>query len=487
MNVSELISGCDVVALKGDRVAEVTTITSDSRTVVPGSLFIAVEGICTDGHAYIGKAIEQGAVAVVYDKPMIEEYFSRVTYVQVKSSAIALAQIAGEWYGHPSKNLKLVGVTGTNGKTTVATLLYNLFRRMGYPAGLLSTVANYVNDEKYATTHTTLDPISLNGLLSQMVDAGCEYAFIEVSSHAIHQKRTYGLHFVGGVYTNLTQDHMDYHKNMLEYRDVKKSFFDSLPEEAFALVNSDDRNGAIMLQNTKAKSKTYSVRGMGDFKARVFEKHFDGSDVEFNGKALSVQFVGLFNVYNLLAVYGAALMLGMEEEEVLRVLTLLTPVAGRFETIRSSKGVTAIVDYAHTPDALTNVLDAIHEVLQGRGNLLTVVGCGGNRDRTKRPLMAIEAVRLSDRALFTSDNPRFEEPEAILQDMLDGLSEEQQGSVLTIVDRREAIKTACLLAKPGDVVLIAGKGHEDYQEVKGVRYPFDDRVEVVKVFQMLDN
>ncbi len=487
MNVSELISGCNVIALKGNQGSEVTTITSDSRTVVPGSLFIAVEGICTDGHSYIGKAIEQGAVAVVYDKPMIEEYFSRVTYVQVENSAIALAQIAAEWYGHPSEKLKLVGVTGTNGKTTVATLLYKLFLHLGHPAGLLSTVANYVNDEKHATTHTTLDPISLNGLLSKMVEAGCEYAFMEVSSHAIHQKRTYGLHFAGGVYTNLTQDHMDYHKNMLEYRDVKKSFFDHLPEEAFALVNRDDRNGAIMIQNTKATSKTYSVRGMGDFKARVFEKHFDGSDVEFNGKALSVRFVGLFNIYNLLAVYGSALLLKMDEEEVLRILTLLTPVAGRFETIRSPKGVTAIVDYAHTPDALTNVLNAIHEVLQGRGDLITVVGCGGNRDRTKRPLMAIEAVRLSDRAIFTSDNPRFEEPEAILQDMLDGLSEEQKRVTLTITDRREAIKTACMLAKPGDVVLVAGKGHEDYQEVKGVRYPFDDRIEVKKAFHMLGN
>lgn len=482
-----MIENCKVIAFKGDREATVASITSDSRTVMEGSLFIAVEGICTDGHAYIGKAIEQGAVAVVYDKPMIEEYFSKVTYIQVEDSAVALARIASEWYGNPSQKIKLVGVTGTNGKTTIATLLYQLFRRSGYRAGLLSTVANYVNDEKFATTHTTLDPIALNELLQKMVKAGCDYAFMEVSSHAIHQKRTYGLHFVGGVYTNLTQDHLDYHKNMLEYRDVKKSFFDNLPAEAFALINSDDRNGAIMVQNTKALKKNYSVKGMADFKARVFEKHFDGSDIEINGKGLTVQFVGLFNVYNLLAVYGTATLLGLEEEEVLRLLTLLRPVAGRFETIRSPRGFTVIVDYAHTPDALSNVLNAIHEVLESQGRVITVVGCGGNRDRTKRPIMALEAVQQSDKAIFTSDNPRFEEPAEILQDMLDGLSEEQKRDTLTIADRREAIKTACMLAQPGDVILIAGKGHEDYQEIKGVKHHFDDKEEVEKVFSSISN
>lgn len=482
-----MIQNCKVIAFKGDRKATVASITSDSRTVMEGSLFIAVEGICTDGHAYIGKAIEQGAVAVVYDKPMIEEYFSKVTYIQVADSAVALARIASEWYGNPSQKIKLVGVTGTNGKTTIATLLYQLFLRIGYRAGLLSTVANYVNDEKFATTHTTLDPIALNELLQKMVKAGCDYAFMEVSSHAIHQKRTYGLHFVGGVYTNLTQDHLDYHKNMLEYRDVKKSFFDNLPAEAFALINSDDRNGAIMVQNTKALKKSYSVKGMADFKARVFEKHFDGTDIEINGKGLTVQFVGLFNVYNLLAVYGTATLLGLEEEEVLRLLTLLRPVAGRFETIRSPRGFTVIVDYAHTPDALSNVLNAIHEVLESQGRVITVVGCGGNRDRTKRPIMALEAVQQSDKAIFTSDNPRFEEPAEILQDMLDGLSEEQKRDTLTIADRREAIKTACMLAQPGDVILIAGKGHEDYQEIKGVKHHFDDKEEVEKVFSSISN
>lgn len=487
MRLATLIESCKIVSLRGNDAAEITAVTSDSRHVVPGALFIAVEGICTDGHSYIGKAIEQGAAVVVYDKPMIEEYFSRVTYLQVKNSAVALAQIANAWYGNPSRQLKLVGVTGTNGKTTIATLLWQLFRNQGHAAGLISTVANYVDGEKYPTTHTTPDPLTLNALLRQMVDAGCGYAFMEVSSHAIHQKRIDALHFAGGIFTNLTQDHLDYHKNMLEYRNVKKLFFDNLPEDAFALTNLDDRNGTVMLQNTPATKKSYSVMGMADFKARIFEKHFDGTDIEINGKELVVQFVGVFNVYNLLAVYGASLLLGLNEEEVLRELSLLQPVAGRFQTIRSPKGYTAIVDYAHTPDALSNVLRAIHEVLGKRGQIITVVGCGGNRDRTKRPIMAREAAERSDKVLLTSDNPRFEEPEDILRDMVEGLDREQQQAALTIVDRREAIKTACALAQQGDVILIAGKGHEDYQEIKGVKYHFDDREEVEMIFSSHHN
>lgn len=483
MNLSRLIAKCNVISIKGDAEVEVKSITSDSRQVQPGALFIAVEGICTDGHSYIGKAIEQEASVVVYDKPVIEEYFSRVTYVQVENSAIALALIASEWYGNPSERLQLVGVTGTNGKTTVASLLYGMFRHLGFRAGLLSTVSNYVNDEKYPTTHTTLDPITLNSFLRKMVDAGCTHAFMEVSSHAIHQKRVHGLHFAGGIFTNLTQDHLDYHKNMLEYRNVKKSFFDSLPSEAFALTNIDDKNGQVMVQNTKAKIYTYSVKNMADFKARIFEKHFEGTDIEINGRHLTVQFVGIFNVYNLLAVYGASRLLGLDEEDVLKTLSVLKPVAGRFQTLHSPKGFTAIVDYAHTPDAITNVLNAIHEVLDRKGSVITVVGSGGNRDKTKRPIMAREAVKLSDKVIFTSDNPRFEEPEDILNDMLAGLSEEEKADTLTIVDRREAIKTACALAKKGDVVLIAGKGHEDYQEVKGVKHHFDDREEVEKIFK----
>lgn len=482
MKLSKLLEKCKVISIKGDEDVEVLSITSDSRSVDKGSLFIAVEGIFTDGHSYLGKAIEQDVAVVVYDKPLIDEYFSRVTYVQVENSADALAQIASEWYGNPSSELKLVGVTGTNGKTTIATLLYNTFRMLGFPAGLISTVGNYVDDEFFATTHTTPDSITINSYLRKMVDAGCEYAFMEVSSHAIHQKRVGCLKFVGGVFTNLTQDHLDYHKNMLDYRDVKKSFFDILPSDAFALTNSDDRNGAVMLQNTKARKYNYSLKGMADFKARVFEKHFDGSDIEINGKELTVLFVGLFNVYNLLAVYGTGVLLGLNEDELLRTLSMLKPVAGRFQTIRSPKNITAIIDYAHTPDALSNVLNAVNEVLGDDGKLITVVGCGGNRDRTKRPLMAREAVQLSDRAVFTSDNPRFEDPMDIINDMLDGLSEEQRRIALTIMDRREAIKTACALAQPGDVVLIAGKGHEDYQEVKGVKHHFDDQEEVENIF-----
>lgn len=481
MKLEKLLSNIRIVNIHGEENVDVENITSDSRQVQKGSLFVAVEGISTDGHDYIGKAIEQDVQVVVYDKPMFEEYFSRVTYVQVENSAEALAQIASTWFGNPSRELQLVGVTGTNGKTTVATLLHRMFRQLGYGAGLLSTVANYVNDDSYPTTHTTLDPITLNSFLRKMADAGCEYAFMEVSSHAIHQKRVHGLKFAGGIFTNLTQDHLDYHKNMLEYRNVKKAFFDTLPETAFALTNADDKNGQVMLQNTKAKKYTYSVKGLADFKARIFEKHFDGTEIEINGRQLIAQFVGIFNVYNLLAVYGASVLLGQDEEEVLRILSVLKPVAGRFQTLRSPQGFTAIVDYAHTPDALTNVLNAIHEVLEQKGNIITVVGCGGNRDKTKRPIMAREAVELSNKVILTSDNPRFEEPQDILNDMIAGLNDEQRRSTLTIVDRREAIKTACALANPHDVILIAGKGHEDYQEIKGVKHHFDDKEEVEKI------
>ncbi len=484
MKLSQLIEKCNVAAINGNDSVTVENITADSRQVQKGSLFVAVEGINTDGHDYIGKAIEQGAIAIVYDKPMIEEYFSRVTYVRVENSHEALAEIAAAWFGYPSGELRLVGVTGTNGKTTVASLLYQMFRKLGYGAGLLSTVANFVNEESYPTTHTTLDPITLNSFLRKMVDAGCEYAFMEVSSHAVHQKRIHALKFEGGVFTNLTQDHLDYHKNMLEYRNAKKAFFDFLQADAFALTNTDDKNGQIMLQNTKARKYGYSVKGMTDFKGKIFEKHFDGTEIEINGRSLIVQFVGAFNVYNLLAVYGATVLLGQNEEEVLRILSTLKPVAGRFQTIRSAKGVTAIVDYAHTPDALTNVLNAIHEVLGQKGRIITVVGCGGNRDRTKRPIMAREAVKLSDHVILTSDNPRFEEPQDIINDMIAGLNDEQRRATLSVVDRREAIKTACALAVSGDIVLVAGKGHEDYQEIKGVKHHFDDKEEVEKIFEI---
>lgn len=484
MELNQLLLNTKIISVHGDRDIDVKEICSDSRRVEPGFLFVAVAGICTDGHDYISKAIEKGATVVVYDKAMIEEYFSRVTYIQVEDSAKALAEIAAAWYDYPSKQLQLVGITGTNGKTTVATLLYNTVRKLGFAAGLLSTVCNYVNDEAYPTTLTTLDAISLNKYLRKMVDAGCEYAFMEVSSHAIHQQRTHFLEFVGGVFTNLTQDHLDYHKNMLDYLNVKKQFFDNLPKSAFALTNVDDKNGRVMLQNTKASQYTYSVKKLGDYKARIFEKHFDGTDIEINDKELTVQFVGVFNVYNLLAVYGTALLLGLPADEVLVTLSTLKPVAGRFQTIRSSNDVTAIVDYAHTPDALINVLEAIHQVLNNKGEIITVVGCGGNRDKTKRPIMARESVERSDRVILTSDNPRFEEPQDILNDMLTGLTHQQQQQTINILDRREAIKTAINLAKPGDVVLIAGKGHETYQDIKGVKHHFDDSEVVAECFEV---
>ncbi len=481
MKLQDLLKNVDVLEIKGNDNIEVSDIQTDSRKSDENSLFIAIKGVQVDGHQYASSAIKQGAIVIVHDED-IDTSKKGVTYVKVAHSAEAAGIIATTWYGNPSEKLKLVGVTGTNGKTTTATLLYDVFRKLGYKAGLLSTVANYIDGEVLPATHTTPDPLTLNHLLNQMVEKGCEYAFMEASSHAIHQRRVSGLTFSGGIFTNLTQDHLDYHGTMEEYLKAKKKFFDDLPSSAFALTNGDDKNGAVMLQNTKAKKYSYSVRGLADFKARIIEKHFDGTAVEFDGREVQLQFVGVFNVYNLLAVYAAATLLSQKPEEVLVVLSTLKPVAGRFETIRSPQGFTAIVDYAHTPDALTNVLEAIHEVLDGNGRVITVVGCGGNRDKTKRPIMAREAVRLSDQAILTSDNPRYEEPQAIINDMADGLNSEQMKKTLLIVEREQAIKTACMIAKEGDVVLIAGKGHEDYQDVKGVKYHFDDREVVRNIF-----
>lgn len=480
MKLQELVSNIqvDIIDTHGDKDVDVKGIASDSRKVSEGFAFIAAQGVQVDGHEFISKAIESGAKVIIYDRDIADTVLG-VTYVKVKDSADAIGKLASAWFGNPSQKLQLVGVTGTNGKTTTATLLYKMFRQLGYGAGLLSTVCNYVNDDEYPATHTTPDPISLNEFLAKMVDDGCEYAFMEVSSHAIHQKRISGLLFRGGIFTNLTQDHLDYHKTMQEYLKAKKLFFDNLPESAFALTNVDDKNGLVMLQNTKAEKHTYSVKSLGDFKARILEKHFDGTAIEINGRELEVQFVGVFNVYNLLAVYGASILLGQDIEKVLVILSTLKSVAGRFETIRSKDGFTAIVDYAHTPDALTNVLNAIHDVLDGGGRVISVVGCGGNRDKTKRPIMAQESVTLSDQVILTSDNPRFEEPQSIIDDMVAGLDPVQMKKTLCIVEREQAIKTACALAKSGDVILIAGKGHEDYQDVKGVKHHFDDR-EVVK-------
>ena len=474
MVLEELIKGLKTVSVCGQTDIEITGVNIDSRRIKEGHLFIAQRGTKVDGHKFIPKAIELGANAVLCEL-LPEEKAEGVTYVQVESTEDVAGKVATIFYGDPSRKLKLVGVTGTNGKTTIATLLYNMFRKLGYKCGLLSTVCNYIEDEAVPADHTTPDPIELNYLLSRMVDAGCQYAFMECSSHAIAQKRIGGLDFAGGLFTNLTRDHLDYHKTFENYRNAKKAFFDQLPKTAFAITNADDKNGMVMVQNTKATVKTYSTRTMADFKAKILECHFGGMYLEIDGREVGVQFIGKFNVSNLLAVYGAAVMLGEKPENVLLVMSTLKSVSGRLDPIQSPEGYTAIVDYAHTPDALENVLNAIHEVLEGKGHVITVCGAGGNRDKGKRPLMAQEAVKQSDKVIITSDNPRFEEPQDIINDMLAGLDDQQMKKVVSIVDRREAIRTACMLAQKGDVILVAGKGHEDYQEIKGVKHHFDDK------------
>ena len=482
MKLSELLKSVSILQIVGPAETEITGVNIDSRKIEKGHLFVAIKGTQTDGHKFIAKAIELGATAILCED-MPEEKIESVSYLQVASTEDVVGQVATNFYGNPSKKLKLVGVTGTNGKTTIATLLYNMFRKFGHRCGLLSTVCNYIEDEAIAADHTTPDPIELNHLLHRMVEAGCEYAFMECSSHAIAQKRIGGLTFAGGIFTNLTRDHLDYHKTFENYRNAKKAFFDGLPKEAFAITNADDKNGSVMVQNCKANIKTYSIRQMADFRAHIIECHFEGMYLEINGREVGVQFIGKFNVSNLLAVYGAAVMLGKNPEDVLIVMSTLKSVAGRLEPIRSKDGITAVVDYAHTPDALENVLNAIHEVLEGKeGHVITVCGAGGNRDKGKRPLMAQEAVKQSDRVIITSDNPRFEEPQDIINDMLAGLTPQQMKKVVSIVDRKEAIRTACMMAQKGDVILIAGKGHEDYQEIKGVKHHFDDREVVRDIF-----
>ena len=478
MKLKELLKDIPVIAIVGSEDVEITDVNIDSRRIKDGHLFIAMKGTQVDGHKFVPKAIELGAKAVMCED-MPEEKAEGVTYVQVESTEDVVGKVATTFHGNPSTKLKLVGVTGTNGKTTIATLLYNMFTKMGHKCGLLSTVCNYIIDEAIPADHTTPDPIELNRLLYRMVQAGCEYAFMECSSHAIAQKRIGGLTFAGGIFTNLTRDHLDYHKTFENYRNAKKAFFDSLPKTAFAITNADDKNGMVMVQNTKATVKTYSIRTVADFKARIIECHFEGMYLEMDGHEVGVQFIGKFNVSNLLAVYAAAVMLGKSPEDVLVVMSTLHSVSGRLEPIHSPEGYTAVVDYAHTPDALENVLNAIHEVLDGKGHVITVCGAGGNRDKGKRPLMAQEAVKQSDKVIITSDNPRFEEPQDIINDMLAGLNAQQMKKVISIVDRREAIRTACMMAQKGDVILIAGKGHENYQEIKGVKHHFDDH-EVVK-------
>ena len=482
MKLEELLKHIQVSEIVGSQQVEITGVNMDSRLVQSGHLFIAVKGTQADGHSYISKAIEKGAVAILCET-IPSERLKEVTYICVQYSEEAVGKVATAFYDDPTSKLELVGVTGTNGKTTIATLLYNMFRHFGYKVGLISTVCNYIDEEAIPTDHTTPDPITLNKLLGQMADSGCKYAFMEVSSHSIAQKRISGLKFAGGIFTNLTRDHLDYHKTVENYLKAKKKFFDDMPKNAFCLTNLDDKNGLVMMQNTKAKVYTYSLRSLSDFKGKILESHFEGMILNFNEKELAVQFIGKFNASNLLAVFGAACLLGKKEEDVLVALTTLRPVAGRFDSMRSSKGYTAIVDYAHTPDALVNVLNAIHEVLEGRGQVITVVGAGGNRDKGKRPIMAQEAVKGSDRVIITSDNPRNEEPQDIIDDMMAGLNAEQRGKVLTIVDRKEAIRTACMLAQPGDVILVAGKGHENYQEIKGVKHHFDDKEILKEVFE----
>lgn len=480
MELQHIIQGIEIIEINGPVTTDITSVHIDSRKVTEGGLFIATRGTQSDGHTFIQGAIKAGATAILCEEMPKEMNEKQVTFIRVSNTEKIAGKVATQFYGNPTSQLKLIGVTGTNGKTTIATLLYQMFRQMGYKVGLLSTVCNYINEKAVPATHTTPDPITLNSLLAQMVDEGCEYAFMEVSSHAIAQNRIAGLTFTGGIFTNLTRDHLDYHGTVENYLKAKKLFFDNLPKDAFAVTNLDDKNGLVMTQNTAAKVATYSQRNLCDFKGRILEHHLEGMIIDFNDKETAVQFVGKFNASNLLAVFATAVMLGQETDEVLRVMSMLKPVSGRFEAIRSPKGYTAIVDYAHTPDAIANVLGAIHEILNGNAEIITVVGAGGNRDKGKRPLMAKEAVKGSAKVIITSDNPRFEEPADIIQDMLQGLSDEEQEKVLTISDRREAIRTACMIAKSGDVILVAGKGHEDYQDIKGVKHHFDDREEVKK-------
>lgn len=485
MKLCGILKNIEIITSQGDLQREVTGVNIDSRLVKPGDLFVAVKGTQADGHQYIPKALEKGATAILVCEDIPADAPKDVTFIQVADTEDAVGKVATLFYGDPSARLNLVGVTGTNGKTTIATVLYHMFRSLGYKCGLLSTVCNYVDGRAVPADHTTPDPITLNALLAQMAEEGCQYVFMECSSHAIHQKRIGGLRFVGGIFTNLTRDHLDYHKTFENYRNAKKAFFDGLPKGAFAITNADDKNGMVMVQNTQATIRTYSTRTAADYKGRILEESIEGMLLDINGREVSVRFVGRFNVSNLLAVYGTALMLGETPDETLRVLSSLHPVNGRFEAIRSPKGFSAIVDYAHTPDALANVLTAINEIVHGKGHVITVCGAGGNRDKGKRPLMAQEAANRSDKVIITSDNPRFEDPQDIINDMLAGLDEAQKAKTISICDRHEAIRAAAMMAQPGDVILVAGKGHEPYQEVKGVKHHFDDHEEIKKAFGLM--
>jgi UDP-N-acetylmuramoyl-L-alanyl-D-glutamate--2,6-diaminopimelate ligase len=480
-SVNEILSGIEILESTGDLATQVGGIQFDSRKVKPGDLFVAVKGTHVDGHQFIAKAVELGASAIVCEL-WPENVPSGVVVVRIDQTQLNFGKIASAWFNHPSANLKVAGVTGTNGKTTIATLLYKTFSLLGYKVGLISTIKYYVGNEEFPATHTTPDALQIQELMAKMVEAGCEYCFMEASSHAIDQDRISGIRFDGGIFTNLTHDHLDYHHTFAEYLKAKKKFFDNLPETAFALTNADDKNGAVMLQNTKAAKQTYSLRSLANFHCKILEKHFDGMLLSIDGHEIWTHFTGVFNASNLMAVTGAAILLGADREEVFRILSELRPVSGRFEIIRSPEGKYAVVDYAHTPDAIKNVLSGITEIRTGNEQIITVVGAGGDRDKTKRPEMAAEAVKQSDKVILTSDNPRSEEPEQILADMEVGVEPHQKHKVLSIVNRKEAIKTACMLAKPGDIILVAGKGHEDYQEIKGVKHHFDDKEVINEIF-----
>ena len=477
MKVKEILVNCNLLEIVGNKDLDINSISFDSRTVENGTLFFAVRGTQVDGHNYIEKAIEKGAIAIVCEQlPAILN--DTVTYIKVDDSAYVLGVSASNFFDNPSKKLKLTGVTGTNGKTTIATLLYRLFTDAGYVCGLLSTIENIVDHEIIPSTHTTPDPIELNALLKKMVNKGCEYAFMEVSSHSVDQDRIAGLEFAGGIFTNLTHDHLDYHKTMANYRNAKKKFFDNLPANAFALTNLDDKNGAVMLQNTRAKRLSYALKHDAVFKGVVLESHFDGMMIKVNGTEMFTQLVGGFNASNLLAIYGAAISLGFDKDELLVEISKLKGANGRFDMVHSECGIVGIVDYAHTPDALENVLKTINDVRCHKEMLITVVGCGGNRDTTKRPEMAAVAAKMSDKVILTSDNPRFEDPDEIIRQMKEGLDEEAKRHVLSITNRREAIRTAVALANKGDIILLAGKGHENYQEINGIKNHFDDKEEL---------
>ena len=482
-SLSELLNGITGIQIVGADTCFVEGLAFDSRKVLPDMLFAALPGSLADGNTFIPAAIQNGAIAVLCEN-LPENFDPKITWIKAANVTAAFGQIASNFYGNPSSFMRVVGITGTNGKTTTATLLYRLFKELGHKAGLLSTVCNFVDNQQIAATHTTPDPLQIQQLMARMVEAGCTYCFMEVSSHAIDQERIAGIGFDGGVFSNLTHDHLDYHKTFAEYRNAKKKFFDNLGSEAFAITNIDDKNGMFMLQNTSARKLTYAAKTLADFKVKVVESHFDGMLINLDGTEVWTHFVGNFNAYNLLAVYSTAISLDADREEVLRIISLLKPVDGRFETFKSPTGIFAVVDYAHTPDAIKNVLSAINEVRSGNETLFTIVGAGGDRDKTKRPEMALEAAKASNKVILTSDNPRSEDPEVIIAEMAKGVPADKRANVVLITNRKEAIRTACMMARPGDIILIAGKGHEDYQEIKGVKHHFDDREVIREIFNV---